>query len=121
MPTDILSADLYGQPLPFNLEAEQSVLGALILDSECITEVMELLRSEYFHDTRHQEIYSVMVRMFTMGEAIDPITVLENVRKEKIFETPDEAKVYLARLADVVPSTFQDKVRDYAAIVQEQY
>lgn len=121
MPTDILSADLYGQPLPFNLEAEQSVLGALILDSECITEVMELLRSEYFHDTRHQEIYSVMVRMFTMGEAIDPITVLENVRKEKIFETPDEAKVYLARLADVVPSTFQDKVRDYAAIVQEKY
>ncbi len=121
MPMDVLSTDLYGQALPFNLEAEQSVLGALLLDPHCIPEVMELIKPEYFHRTQHQDLYAVMVRMFTMGEAIDPITVLENVRKEKIFETPDEAKVYLARLADVVPSTFQDKVRDYAAIVQEKY
>ena len=121
MPMDVLSTDLYGQALPFNLEAEQSVLGALLLDPHCIPEVMELIKPEYFHRTQHQDLYAVMVRMFTMGEAIDPITVLENVRKEKIFETPDEAKIYLARLADVVPSTFQDKVRDYAAIVQEKY
>ena len=97
MPMDVLSTDLYGQALPFNLEAEQSVLGALLLDPHCIPEVMELIKPEYFHRTQHQDLYAVMVRMFTMGEAIDPITVLENVRKEKIFETPDEAKVYLAR------------------------
>ena len=47
MPMDVLSTDLYGQALPFNLEAEQSVLGALLLDPHCIPEVMELIKPEY--------------------------------------------------------------------------
>ena len=67
MPMDVLSTDLYGQALPFNLEAEQSVLGALLLDPHCIPEVMELIKPEYFHRTQHQDLYAVMVRMFTMG------------------------------------------------------
>ena len=111
--------DIYSQAMPYSLEAEQSVLGALLLDPKCIQTVMELLKPEYFYRPQHQDLYAVIVRMFTVGENIDIVTVLENARREKIFETPEDARIYLAQLAQVVPTT--SNVQAYAAIVQEKY
>jgi replicative DNA helicase len=107
--------------MPFSLEAEQSVLGALMLDSQRLPAVMELLKPEYFYRPQHQDLYAVMVRMFTMGEAIDPVTVLESARRESIFETPEDAKIYLTQLAQTVPGTQEERVRAYAVIIQEKY
>ena len=49
-------------PMPFSLEAEQSVLGAVLVDSSCLTTVMEYVKPECFYDKRHQGIFSVMLR-----------------------------------------------------------
>ena len=79
MPPENQGLDIYSQAMPFSLEAEQSVLGALMLDSQRLPAVMELLKPEYFYRPQHQDLYAVMVRMFTMGEAIDPVTDRKSV------------------------------------------
>ena len=119
MPAETQSIDIYSQTLPYSLEAEQSVLGALLLDPNCIPTVMELLREECFYRPQHQGLYAVITRMFTMGERVDAVTVLENARREKVFETPEDAKIYLSQLVQVVPTTAN--VGAYAQIVQEKY
>lgn len=57
--------------------------------------------------------------MFTTGETIDIITILDNARKEGIFETPEDARIYLTQLAQIVPTTAN--VASYARIIQEKY
>ena len=48
-------------PMPFSLEAEQSVLGAVLVDPSCLTTVMEFVKTECFYDKRHQGIFGVML------------------------------------------------------------
>lgn len=113
-----ITTEALSQTLPYNLEAEQSVLGAILIDSQCLTRVMEFLRIESFYRQQHQEIFSILVRMFTSGQPIDFITVLENVKREGVFPTDEDAKIYLTQLAQIVPSTAN--VESYAKIVQEK-
>ncbi|MFA9380339.1 MAG: replicative DNA helicase [Acetanaerobacterium sp.] len=109
----------YGQNAPFNIEAEQSVLGAVIIDQSCISTVLDYVKADCFYRPQHQELFSCMVRMFAEGKTIDFITLLEYAVNERIFETPEDAKLYLAQLAQIVPTT--SNVEAYAAIVQEKY
>ena len=110
---------LYGQPMPYSLEAEQSVLGAILLDPGCLSDVLEYLRPESFYRPQHQELFALMVRMFTAAQAIDLVTVLDEVKREEIFPSPEEAKLYLTQLAQAVPTT--SNAASYARIVQEKY
>lgn len=111
--------DFYSQALPFSLEAEQSVLGAAVIDPGKIPEIMENMKPEYFYRQQHSDLYSTLVRMFSMGLSIDVVTILDNLRKEGVFDTPEDAKMYLAQLAQVVPTT--SNVSAYALIVREKY
>ena len=71
-----------GVKLPFSAEAEQSVLGAILLDSSCMDLVLKILPNEnYFYMAAHKLIYSTMVDMFTVGKPIDFVTVLEEIKK----------------------------------------
>ena len=78
------SADAYGAlNLPFAPEAEQSVLGAVLLDSSCLDTVAEILpRPEYFYQSNNSLIYSVMLEMFTLGQPVDFVTVLEKLKEQ---------------------------------------
>ena len=70
----------YHNALPFSPEAEQSVLGAILLDSSCLDRVAEILpRPEYFHQVNNSLIYGAMLEMFTLGQPVDFITVLEKL------------------------------------------
>lgn len=111
--------DYLDTALPFSIEAEQSVLGTILIDSSCITQVMEYINAECFYKEEHKEIYSSMVSMFTAGEPIDFVTVLEACKAESVFESYETAKVYLTQLVQLVPST--SNVDAYAKIVQDKY
>lgn len=104
--------------MPYSLEAEQSVLGCILLDFSCISDVMQYISADSFYRKSHQEIYSVMLSMFSAGSAADYLTILEAVRKAEIFESDEDAKVYLTSLAQTVPSIAN--VVSYALIVQEK-
>ena len=103
---------LLGIEMPYSLEAEQSVLGAVLVEPGCLAELVERLRSESFYRQQHRAIFSEMVRMFTAGEPVDFITVLEAAKEAEIFPSEQEAKVYLSHLMEIVPS-----VRNLAAYV----
>ena len=106
-------------PMPFSLEAEQSVLGAVLVDPSCLTTVMEFVKTECFYDKRHQGIFGVMLRFFSSGEPIDFVTVLDGVLSDEVFSSEQDAKVYLARLVEVVPTV--SNVEAYARIIQEKH
>lgn len=105
--------------LPFSLEAEQSVLGAALLDAGCVSQLVSLVRPEYFFREQHRRLFEIITQKFTLGETIDIITVLEAAIREEIFENPEETKVYLTGLAQIVPSVAN--IEAYARIIQEKY
>lgn len=105
--------------VPFSLEAEQSVLGAVLLEPGCLSEVMEILpRDDYFYAVNNKLIYGAMLDMFTLGLPVDFITVLEKLKESEAFEE-GTGKVYLMQLANLVPSI--SNVGIYANIVRDKY
>ena len=105
--------------MPFSLEAEQSVLGAILLDPSCLAAVVDILpQPRYFYAVNNRMIYGAMVEMFALGQPVDFVTVLERLKEEPDF---DEAtgKVYLTQLAQLVPSI--SHVETYANIVRDKY
>ena len=108
-----------GLKLPYSPEAEQAVLGAILMEPEVLASVAEILpKSEYFHVTTHRLIYSVMLSMFTQGKTVDSITILETLKAEKTFDE-GSGKTYLMQLAQSCPSI--SNVQIYAQYVRDKY
>ena len=105
--------------MPYNLEAEQAVLGSILIDPSSIDRAMDYLRPDSFFKPEHRDIYSIMISMFTAGETMDIITVLEAAKAQGVFDTDEAAKAYLAQLVEVVPSA--SNIESYARIVVEKY
>ncbi|MEG1276337.1 MAG: DnaB-like helicase N-terminal domain-containing protein, partial [Ruthenibacterium sp.] len=93
-----------GINLPYNMEAEQAVLGAALLSSDCVPLLVEKLRPEHFYSRQNGEVFTELVRLFTGGAAIDFVTVLGAVVDAGVFSSQEEAKVYLTGIAETVPS-----------------
>lgn len=111
--------NIFDGQMPYSLEAEQSVLGAILVDPLCIARVLEFVKPECFYRQQHIDLYGILVMMFTSGQPIDIITVLERAKNEQVFSSEQDAKLYLTQLVQVVPSTAN--VESYAQIVQEKY
>ena len=88
---------------PQNIEAEERVLGALLLDSGMVAPVMEVLRPEHFYRTSHRAIFEAMVRLFGRSDPIDILTVVDALKKEGKLEAAGGPES-VARLADDVSS-----------------
>ena len=107
-----------GLGLPYSLEAEQSVLGAVLVDPDKINEVADVLKPEFFYLPEHQSIFNVMLQKMMKNERIDFVTVLESLKSEGFFSSED-GKAYLLKLANIVP--FLSNLQNYAKIVREKY
>ena len=114
-----LNLESVGINLPYNMQAEQSVLGAVLLKPETLTDLVEIIRPEMFYTRQNAQIYSEMLRLFTADQTIDFVTLLDAVISDGVFPSADEAKVYLTGLAETVPSI--SNVKAFAQIVQEKY
>lgn len=105
--------------LPHSIEAEQSVIGAVLADPSVLPVVVEQIKPEYFFSEQHKAIYSIIVRMFTSGQPVDIITVLNEAEKFHIFDSSNEGKRYLAEIGNTLPSTAN--VESYCKIVSDKY
>lgn len=105
--------------LPYSIESEQSVLGALILEPSKMSDVMKYLSVDSFYRQQHKEIYSALVEMYTTAVPIDVITVIETVKSKNIFATQEDARVYISELAQLLPTV--SHVETYAQVVREKY
>jgi len=112
-------ADFSDKELPYSLEAEQTILGAVLIDQTVISVVLEKIKPESFYNEQHRALFSIMLRMFTSGIKADIITVLNESVKENIFDSAQEGRNYLATLVNMVPSV--DNVDSYCQIVSEKF
>lgn len=105
--------------MPYNLDAEQSVLGSILIDQSCMTEAAARLSSENFYLPEHKMIFESMLTMFGVaGAAIDVITIADSLEKSG-FTGQMSAREYIIHLANSVPSTAN--LSQYITIVKEQY
>jgi replicative DNA helicase len=106
---------------PHSLEAEQGVLGCVLLSpNECMGEAIEKFKggAEVFYDLRHQTIFTTLVQMYDSREAIDVITLQQRLKDKQLLDAVGGI-AYLAGLPDVVPSSAN--LSYYMDIVQEKY
>ncbi len=105
--------------MPYSLEAEQTILGAILIDADVLSTVMEQVKPESFYIDQHRALFSIMAQMFTSGSKADVITVLNEAVAMRIFETPAEGRNYLANLVNMVPSV--SNIESYCNIVSSKY
>ncbi|MCQ6276666.1 replicative DNA helicase [Bacillus sp. V3B] len=112
-----MSELLADQLPPQNLEAEQAVLGAIFLEPSSLTLASEVLLPEDFYRGAHQRIFNAMLKLNDKGEAVDLITVTEELAATKLLEDTGGIS-YLSELAGSVPTAAN--IEYYAKIVEEK-
>ena len=106
-----------GRVPPQSIEAELSVLGAMMLKKKAVTQAIELLRSDEFYRQAHRVVFEAMESLVREGEPVDIVTVTESLRKSGLLEQVGGI-TFLANLTNSVPSTAN--LAHYAKIVKEK-
>ena len=109
-------ASLLSRQQPQSLEAEQAVLGSILIDSRCVADVIGMLKPEDFYLQQNQEIYEAIYTMFNFSQTIDPVTVLDKLKELGYYK--DQSREYVLQLMEITP-TAANVVR-YANIVREK-
>ena len=102
---------------PHSEDAEKSVLGSIILDKDTLFEVLEILRADDFYSEMHREIYSAVLELYQRNEAVDILTLSEELKKRNTLEMVG-GRAYIALLSTMVPST--SNAAQYAKIIGEK-
>lgn len=102
---------------PNNIEAEQSVIGAMLLDKNAISAAGEILKGEDFYKESHRLIFDAIIELYDKDEPVDLVTLVDGLRSKGILETVGGI-TYLSNLAASVPSTAN--VKYYAKIVEDK-
>ena len=102
---------------PQNLEAEQSVIGSMLIDKNAIIKGVEFLRPDSFYRDAHRFIYEAILELFDRGEPVDLFTVTETLRKAGKLEAVG-GSVYVADLINSVPTAAN--IEYYSRIVEEK-
>lgn len=103
----------------YSFEAEQAVLGCILLDPKSFSTAATILRSDYFYYPQHQAIYSLMQQLDLSAGTIDPLMLLELLRKENVFSGEDGGKQYLMQLSQSVPSA--SNIEAYCKVVKDKF
>ena len=108
--------ELLGRRAPQSLEAEQAVLGSMLIDSRCIADVIGILRPEDFYLQQNRDIYETIYSMYNYSEVVDPVTVLDKMKTRGVFT--DQSTGYVMQLMEITPTAAN--VRQYAQIVRDK-
>ena len=103
---------------PQAIDAEMAVLGSMLLDAEAVTDALEILKPEHFYKESHQKIFAAMKNLADRGQAIDIITLSEELKKNNLLAQLG-GEVYLTQLVDKVSTAAH--IKHYAEIVYKKY
>ena len=109
--------ELLTRQMPHSTEAEQSVLGSMLIDARCVPEVIEALRPEDFYLRTNREIYETIYSMFNYSLTIDPVTVLEHMKQNGVYDE-NTSRGYLLQLMDTTPTAAN--VVEYIGILKDK-
>lgn len=108
--------EIKGHRIPYSAPAEQAVIGSLLIAPACVPDVMEKLRADEFHVKLNRDIFETVSAMFSFGQTIDPVTVLDQMKVRGVYT--DECDNYLAEVMRITPTA--SNVLEYAAIVRDR-
>lgn len=114
-----LSLESLGVEAPYSMQAEQSVLGAALLDPGSIDLIIQRLKAEMFYVRQNRAVCAEMLTLVANSQPVDIIVLADKLAAEGSFPSATEAKLYLAELADTVPSL--SNLTHYINIVYEKY
>ena len=109
--------ELLLKQLPHSVEAEQAVLGSMLIDPRCVPDVIEQLRPEDFYIRQNREIYETIYSMFNFSLTIDPVTVLEHMKQNGVYDE-NTSRGYLLQLMDTTPTAAN--VVEYIGILKDK-
>ena len=108
--------ELLGKKIPYSSQAEQAVIGSMLIDPRCIAEVIKKLRPDEFYVRANRDIFETIVAMFSYGQTVDPVTVLDQMKVRGVHD--DNTPGYLAEIMRVTPTSAN--AMEYAAIVRDR-
>ena len=111
-----MDEELLAKQPPQSLEAEQAVLGSILIDSRCVADIVGIVSPEDFYLKQNREIFETIYTMFNFSQTIDPVTVLNKMKELGVYQ--DNSRDYILQLMEITP-TAANAVR-YANIVREK-
>ena len=109
--------ELLLKQLPHSVEAEQAVLGSMLIDARCVPEVIDKLRPDDFYLRQNKDIYETIYSMFNYSLTIDPVTVLENMKQNGVYDE-NQSRGYILQLMDTTPTAAN--VKEYIDILKDK-
>ena len=113
-----MAEDLYGRTPPFSLEAEQSVLGSILIEPESFNLVAGILKSEDFYVKEHIQIFLAMQELYLRNQNIDAVTLMNTLVRTGVYKTEENSGDYLKTLVSLVPTAAN--IVDYVNIVKDK-
>ncbi len=110
--------DALQRKLPFSVDAEQSVLGSVLIDPNCFNDIAEIITLDDFYLEEHRKIFEVMLDFNIQNRVIDLVTLINELVSRGIYRDDAEARAYIRIIAEVVPSS--QNAKDYAKIVHDK-
>src|SRR5881409_2158484 len=98
-------SSVFDRIAPQNIEAEQAVLGSMLLDNEVIHDVVQLLTPEAFLRYAHSKVYSAIVDLYNQGQNIDPVLLFEELRRRGQLEEDGHGELTIEYVQEVFEQT----------------
>ncbi len=102
---------------PYSLDAERSVIGSMLIDSRCVSDIVGILKPEDFYLQENRDIFTTIYSMFSYSMNIDPVTVMEQMKQSGLYDE-EKTRDYLLQVLDVTPTAANAK--QYAQIVADK-
>ena len=109
--------ELLGARVPQSMQAEQAVIGSMLIDPECIPEVLKDARSEHFYHRTNKDIFETVFSMFNYGQTIDAVTVIEQMKERGVYQD-DSTRNYIVELIKMTPTSAN--VMEYVKIIRDK-
>ena len=106
--------ELLGKKIPYSSQAEQAVIGSMLIDPRCIAEVVKKLRADEFYVRANRDVYETILAMFSYGQTVDPVTVIDQMKVRGVYD--ENVPAYLAEIMRITPTSAN--VMEYVTIIK---
>lgn len=108
--------ELLGKKIPYSSQAEQAVIGSMLIDPRCIAEVVKKLRADEFYVRANRDVYETILAMFSYGQTVDPVTVIDQMKVRGVYD--ENVPGYLAEIMSITPTSAN--VMEYVTIIKDR-
>ncbi len=108
--------ELLGKKIPYSSQAEQAVIGSMLIDPRCIAEVVKKLRADEFYVRANRDVYETILAMFSYGQTVDPVTVIDQMKVRGVYD--ENVPAYLAEIMRITPTSAN--VMEYVTIIKDR-